>query len=630
MKTKILLLVFIALFAFKSNAQITGSFSSTVLFNSQSRAISCYVPTNYDSTATYQLMICLHGMGDNSDNYRNALINSLSWNTVFPNTIFICPDGGDDQNSDFSVPVGDEEIIQKSIDFAKQNYKIDTNKIILQGFSLGGRSALKYGLDNPKKFKGLLLNTPAVQGLDDALNLLPTGAYYNYTNPTKVPIYITYGANDDIYQYSTEKILDILIMNNSIVKLTTVAGVGHTIPNSTFTAPCIPFFNNPYSAPYDLEIYKIEMPEPNCDTTFFPNIYVRNLGSDTVYNFSTIGKLDGNFQFTTVHIGTLAPYHTVHVGTFLHTQSGIHILEDSIMEINGNKIDSITSNNKLSKSFTIENTGKAFPLSEGFEGNSDYWSFPKTGSMFEWYQDDQVFRTGAASIGALNTILLFYTNGDVESFLSPVMDLTSVSNPKLTFDYAYNYHKYTPPYFTSDVVFADTLAISISTDCGANYTTLFKKGGADLATDSVPILNPLTVDACFFIPTANQWKNKVIDLSNYTNEQNAIIKFSYISNQGGCINIDNINFTNIVNISEKDVANDVSIYPNPATDNVYIQYTATENAKMKLYNLLGSCVMQGDLHSGTNTIDVNHLAKGVYTIEITGENWAVKKKLMKE
>jgi poly(3-hydroxybutyrate) depolymerase len=113
MKQTLLLLALLAIFSTRSQAQKTGSFTDTVLFNGGDRILSCYVPPAYDSTVKYQLMVCLHGMGDNSNNYRNALISSLNWKTVFPFTIFICPSGGSDANGDFSTPPGDEEIIKK-------------------------------------------------------------------------------------------------------------------------------------------------------------------------------------------------------------------------------------------------------------------------------------------------------------------------------------------------------------------------------------------------------------------------------------------------------------------------------------------------------------------------------------
>ena len=206
--------------------------------------------------------------------------------TVFKNTIFICPESGNNRVKDFSTPLGDEAIIARCIDYAKIYYSIDTNKIILQGFSLGGRSALKYGLVNPSKFEGSLLNTPAIQGLDDALNKIPyMGIYYNYTNPIKVPIYITRGGDDQIYVYTIDKIMEFLKKNNAIVKLTTVAGLGHAIPNSSYVLPCLSFFNNPSTAPYDLDVFEIDLPDCSCDTLIIPKIYVRNIGSNNVTSF---------------------------------------------------------------------------------------------------------------------------------------------------------------------------------------------------------------------------------------------------------------------------------------------------------------------------------------------------------
>ncbi len=89
------------------------------------------------------LIIGLHGLGDNSVSYRNAWTGSFAFATHMPNTILICPDGGSDQNKDFYMPAGDEAIIQECISYAQAHYNINPSEIILQGFSLGGRSALR-------------------------------------------------------------------------------------------------------------------------------------------------------------------------------------------------------------------------------------------------------------------------------------------------------------------------------------------------------------------------------------------------------------------------------------------------------------------------------------------------------
>ena len=629
MKNKIF--IALILISISSKAQQIGIFSDTINFMSQDRILSCYVPTNYDSTIKYQLMVCLHGMGDNSNNYRNALINSLNWKTLFTNTIFICPDGGSDANKDFSTPSGDEEIIAKCIEYAKNHYTIDTNNIILQGFSLGGRSALKYGLDNPSKFKGLLLNTPAIQGLDDALNIIPTiGMYYNYANAPKIPIYITCGGADQIYVYTIDKILEILKKNDAVVKLVSVTGLNHSIPNSTYVSPCLSFFNDPSTAAYDLDIFEIDLPDRACNSLIMPKIYVRNLGSTNVTSFELnyhLNSINSTFNWS----GNIGPYqHTLVTLPQLTADTGNQTLDVSIGKINTSHTDSLTANNQLTKSFIIATKGNPYPVFEGFEGNMDGWIFPITGSVFSWFPDNTVHHTGLASIAAFNTILMFYTNGDIESFLSPVINLTSVPNPKMAFDYAYNYHKYTPPYFTSDVVFADTLEISISLDCGVTFERLFKKGGADLATAQSPIVNPLSIQQCFFAPKSSEWQTEIIDLNKFANESNTIIKFSYISNMGGSINIDNINFSKDVSIENEKTEISLNIYPNPAIDRVYIDFTEKQVVKMQVFNMIGECVLQRELNNFKNEIDISSLSKGIYIIGISNIQGTIQKKLIKE
>ena len=107
MKRKLLSAAILLFCIFQVQAQQTGSFNTTVMFNGQSRTLSCYVPNDYDSTLAYKVMIGLHGMGDNSTNYRNVLSDS-AWRSVFPQTIFVFPDGG---GSDFYAEPGSEDII---------------------------------------------------------------------------------------------------------------------------------------------------------------------------------------------------------------------------------------------------------------------------------------------------------------------------------------------------------------------------------------------------------------------------------------------------------------------------------------------------------------------------------------
>ena len=61
----------------------------------------------------------------------------------------------------------------------------------------------------------------------------------------------------------------------------------------------------------------------------------------------------------------------------------------------------------------------------------------------------------------------------------------------------------------------------------------------------------------------------------------------------------------------------MNIYPNPATDKVYININEIQSTKMQLYNMVGECVLQRDLNNKMNEIDISTLSKGIYIIEIS-------------
>jgi uncharacterized protein (TIGR02145 family) len=74
----------------------------------------------------------------------------------------------------------------------------------------------------------------------------------------------------------------------------------------------------------------------------------------------------------------------------------------------------------------------------------------------------------------------------------------------------------------------------------------------------------------------------------------------------------------------------IKIYPNHATDRITIAYAEKNIVKMRMYNMLGACVLQGVLANETNEIDVSSLSKGIYIIRLTGDKWIVQRKFTKE
>lgn len=143
-------------------SQQTGRFDITISHLEEDRTVSLYVHPDYDPTKAYDVIIMLHGLGDKSSSMANFAEQVVAQDSAYKNCIYIAPDGGDDPNRDFYAPKEDITIIDKCIEYVKENYSVDNNRIFLEGFSLGARSAMCYGLNNPSKFSGLILNTPAV------------------------------------------------------------------------------------------------------------------------------------------------------------------------------------------------------------------------------------------------------------------------------------------------------------------------------------------------------------------------------------------------------------------------------------------------------------------------------------
>lgn len=617
--------LFILASAIQSFGQKTGSFEETISFNGENRTLACYVPPDYDVNKEYRLIIALHGLGDNASNYRNALINSLKWQTIFTQTIIVCPDGGEDQNSDFHTPSGDEQIIQEAINFASSTYSIDASEMILQGFSLGGRSALKYGLEHTATFKGVLLCTPAVQGIADVLNDPNIGFGFDYPKASQIPIFISYGASDQLYVDAIGLTIDKLIENDAQLAYEKVPGLGHSIANSSIIGKSISFFNSPIPTGVDVRLRKVELPSITCDTKLSPSCLIQNTGSTNITEIQFDYEVAGT-KASYTWTGTLNSYQHQYITIpDITGAGGSQTLQVELVYVNNGALELSSTNNSANTEVYVTDQALSIPLMETFEGQSDAWTNDETGSLFTWYTDDVVGHKSNQSVANFNTILIFYTAGYEESFKSPVLDLTKSDAPSMAFDVAFNYHKYTPPYFTADAIFADTLIVSISIDCGQSYTELYRKGGAELATVYEPILNPLSVEACFFKPTDEQWRTEAINLEDYKNEKEAIIKFAYKSGLGGNIYIDNVNFDRALSLPRQVEANSFTLYPNPATNRVTINFDSEGQHDIRVVDVFGHLINSFQSNSDYQ-LDVSQYPLGMYTIEVLcGGNRHVQK-----
>jgi hypothetical protein len=90
-----------------------------------------------------------------------------------------------------------------------------------------------------------------------------------------------------------------------------------------------------------------------------------------------------------------------------------------------------------------------------------------------------------------------------------------------------------------------------------------------------------------------------------------------------------------VPLSVQDINNDNSalvIYPNPASDivNIDLSKLTNKNVQVNVSDISGKLIYSENISSSDLiSIDVNEYSKGIYFINLTGENFSLNKKLIK-
>ncbi|MBC8511151.1 MAG: Omp28-related outer membrane protein [Cryomorphaceae bacterium] len=75
--------------------------------------------------------------------------------------------------------------------------------------------------------------------------------------------------------------------------------------------------------------------------------------------------------------------------------------------------------------------------------------------------------------------------------------------------------------------------------------------------------------------------------------------------------------------------NRVNIYPNPASDKIYISNLKEDNITTKIYDIKGKLVLENKV-SNKEYLNISKLSKGVYQIKFEGSDWNEVSKLIKE
>lgn len=603
-----------------ASAQQTGSFDMTVNFaGNPNFPISFYVPSNYNPANPYKLVVGLHGLGGTCQNYRNYLAQNVAGVPSSPvyNAIVVAPGNGDGPNTDYWTFPCDTSIISIAMNLAKNNYNIDPNNIFLQGISLGGRAALRYGLINYWKFRGIELWCPAIQSIAEANN--QTSFVYPYTNGKYIPISISIGSEDGYIQNGQ--------IHTSLVQLTNLGapvnlqielGAPHGAPSSAYIFNNYNYINAKAStyAMNDACISDIVTPfDEECVTSFAPVINIQNKGSNNLTSAVINFQIDGgpiqtyNWSGNLIRLGKASvtlPAQTVSLGT--------HTFNAYTSFPNGGT-DGFPSNDAIIKNFSSLTNG-SLSLSEGFQ-SATYppfgWKNTGTDKVWTWQKI-----TGIGANGS-NACIRFdnYTydkTGKKYSIRTGEYDFSNATNPVLSYNYAY------AP-LNSGGLYTDTLAVYYSTNCGSTWNLLLAKGGMALSSTGGSTTT-------YFVPTTSQWDNQIINLSSLTGQPKVMFAFESHPGWGNLMYLDNISLSGVVGISENIFEESISVYPNPMGSSATI-ISEMKSCTMRVFDLTGNLVRSiSDIQQFPLTIQRENLSSEMYFVELRSENKIERTKLV--
>jgi thiol-disulfide isomerase/thioredoxin len=230
---------------------------------------------------------------------------------------------------------------------------------------------------------------------------------------------------------------------------------------------------------------------------------------------------------------------------------------------------------------------------------TDGWAYvdvANDGSWIGWFDQGE---------NGLDGSVFFYfyyaPNGQVERFISPSMDLSGMTNAYCNFAYTKcNYANGAGP---------DKLEIQVSTNCGASWSTVWSKSGAQLDTEPATNAN--------WAPTGSEnWASASADLSQWAGQEDVLVSFTGTSGYGNNLFIDNINISNIPsNVAEQVETFNTGVYPNP-TNNI-VTINAERNTTVTIFDATGKLVETSLMNNPVQTINLKQFGTGLYMIQLS-------------
>jgi hypothetical protein len=325
-----------------------------------------------------------------------------------------------------------------------------------------------------------------------------------------------------------------------------------------------------------------------------PEVTIQNNSTTNLTNATVTITQGGNTVSTGTYTGNLASYGvaTVTCTPIANPSSGALIATVTTTD------DILAANGIISTSLTIY-TAAAAPLVQDFTSTAFPYSEYKVSSTSG---NNWTYEAGIMKYDCYN-----YANGSKGDLSIEPVNLSSLTDPSLSFDVAYRgYTTATPE--------NDKLEVFVSTNCGTTWTSVYNKQGTALSTGA-----PQT--ASFTPATAADWRTETVSLATFAGQSEVFIKYVGTSNYGNNLYIDNINVESATSVGENELAG-TSVYPNPASTIVNVAFEGKGgDYTITITDLVGRIVsntISSNANGATKTeLSIADLNTGNYLVTIS-------------
>ncbi len=233
--------------------------------------------------------------------------------------------------------------------------------------------------------------------------------------------------------------------------------------------------------------------------------------------------------------------------------------------------------------------------------------------------------TGKTSLGsAYIRNFAYYGNGERDALYTPVLNFTGVDSILVSFDLSAT----TRTLPGAGVAF-DTLEVLATKDCGATFTSVYKKWGAQLQTIN-DVNYPQAVE---YTPNApHLWRTETINLGSLAPNGPLQLVFRNTTNNQNDIYIDNVNFRTVT-LPSRLKSDGMVVMPNPFSENFNLWFlqAPSDLRYIAVYNSAGQLMWNKAYSNGSGTnvinVDLRGKAAGVYVINLGYSDKSKDKKI---